>query len=140
MSILTADSSNTGYTADQSTTGYTADDALRTVEAQFKVLLRGSLKTIQLDIDQSSSVAIPTLDCNGVAIDMTGRTLRLLVEDYRGADVAVIADGGITRGTGEVSFALTAAMTSKRRTLRYSLLDITGGGLIELAAGYFPVY
>lgn len=103
-------------------------------------LLRGKLMTIQLDIDQAGSVAIPTLDGNDVAIDMTDRTLQLLVEDYRGADVAVINDGGITRGTGEVSFALTTAMTEKRRTLRYALLDITGGGLIELAAGYFPVY
>jgi hypothetical protein len=105
-----------------------------------KTLLRGELRTIHLDLGQVGSVSVPATDGDGADIEMAGRTLRFLVQDYRTRDVADIANGSILRSDGEVQITLTTAMTNQKRTLRYSLLDITGGGLIELAAGYFPVY
>jgi hypothetical protein len=100
----------------------------------------GQSASIHLEIAQTGSVQIPAVDTDGDAIDFTSRTLQFIVQDFRGAVVMDLADGSITRGSGTFTIPLNAGTTQKKRTLRWRLLDVSGGGSAELVEGYFPVY
>ncbi|QDV26730.1 hypothetical protein [Aureliella helgolandensis] len=104
------------------------------------VILRGPHQSIQLDIGHDGAVTIPVKDADGDPIDLDDSTLRLIIKDYRGANVATLENGSIARESPNVTVTVNGAATAKRRTLRWHLLDITDGGLVEVAAGYFPVY
>lgn len=108
--------------------------------SQGNTILRGEVQSIHLDLNHDGPVQIDAVDRDGAAIDMSTMTLRMLVEDHRGADVLIVEDGEILRSLGEIEVDIPDSTTSKKRTLRWSLLDITGDNQVELAAGYFPIY
>ncbi|QDV24400.1 hypothetical protein [Aureliella helgolandensis] len=104
------------------------------------VVIRGPHQSIHLSIGHEGAVEIPVKDAAGDAIDLDESTLRLIIQDYRAANVATLENGAIARESPTVTVNLSGTTTAKRRTLRWYLFDITGGGLVEVAAGYFPVY
>lgn len=100
----------------------------------------GVSSSIHLEIAQTGSVQILALDTSGEVISFDDRTMKFEVKDYRGALVMEVLDASITRGSGTFTVPLNAGTTQKKRTLRWRLLDVTGGGEAELVQGLFPVY
>lgn len=72
-------------------------------------------------IGETKAIDIP---CNQ---DLDLLTLLFTVETLRGVDVATVADGSITRDGETATLALTSAMTTVERTLRWSLTDTATG-------------
>ena len=103
-------------------------------------IVQGQSQSVHLDIDQTGSVQIPAVDRSGSPIDFTGMTLKFVATDYRKLTVLTVLNGGIARTSGTFTIPLNLDTTSKKRTLRWRLLDVTGGGEVEILEGLFPVY
>lgn len=103
-------------------------------------IIQGQSQSIHLDIDQTGSVQIPAVEASGSALDFTGMTLKFVATDYRKATVLTVLNDGISHGSGTFTIPLNIDATSKKRTLRWRLLDVTGGGEVEIIDGLFPVY
>jgi hypothetical protein len=58
-------------------------------------------------------------------IDITSKTLKVVVEDSLGEDVVIIPDSGLIKSTGNVTFTLGQIVTANLGVYRYSLRDIT---------------
>lgn len=103
-------------------------------------VITGRSQTIHLEIAQTGSVQIPAYRVDGTPIDWASKTLRFTVADNRNALVHEIANPDITRAIGSFTIYLGGDLTAKRRTLRWRMLEITGGNEIEILQGLFPVY
>jgi hypothetical protein len=58
-------------------------------------------------------------------IDITSKTLKVVIEDSLGVDVATIPDSGLIKATGNVTFTLGQSVTANLGIYKYSLRDIT---------------
>ena len=103
-------------------------------------VIAGRSQSVHLEIDQASSVQIPAYRDDGTPIDWTAKTLRFIATDYRKAVLLDLADGAITRTAGSFTITIGGTLTAKRRTIRWRLLEVTGGNEIEILQGLFPVY
>ncbi len=103
-------------------------------------IVNGVSRSVHLEIGQTGSVQIPATQSDGAPIDFTGKTLKFVATDYRKATVLTVLDGGITRASGTFTIPLNLDTTAKKRTLRWRLLEVTGGGEVEILEGLFPVY
>jgi len=102
---------------------------------------RVSGTTISLYTEEVKATTISISDADGDAVDLSGLTLQLAIEDHAGSDVQVIADGSITRSgasSENATFTNSAAVTATERVLRWSLRDITTGNEV-LARGNIVV-
>lgn len=104
------------------------------------LVVTGQSQSVHLDIGQSGSIQIPAVDHSGSPIDFTGKTLRFIIRDWRKTALQTTEDTLIVRGTGTFTVPLSTGLTASRRTLRWYLLDVTGGAENELIEGLFPVY
>ncbi|GAB5402816.1 MAG: hypothetical protein Aurels2KO_10470 [Aureliella sp.] len=100
----------------------------------------GNSKTIHLEIGQNGRVQIPAVDNEGTALSLGNRSLSFFVHDLRGAQLLQLADSSIERVNGNFTVAVNTATTQKKRTLRWRLMDVTGGANAELVQGFFAVY
>lgn len=71
-------------------------------------------------------------------VDITSKTLKIVIEDYLGNDVLSIPDSGLIKSTGNVTFNLTQSVTSTPGTYKYSLRDITNKNIV-LAYGNIDI-
>lgn len=104
------------------------------------VVITGQAQSIHLNIDQTGSVQIPAVDHEGDPLDFTGKTLRFVIRDWRKTILQTTEDAGIDRASGSFTIPLGLSIAANRRTLRWYLLDVTGGAENELIEGLFPVY
>jgi len=71
-------------------------------------------------------------------VDVTSKTLKIVIEDYLGNDVLSIPDSGLIKSTGNVAFNLTQSVTAIPGTYKYSLRDITNKNIV-LAYGNIDI-
>lgn len=100
----------------------------------------GRSQSVHLEIDQAGGVQIPAYREDGTAIDWTGKTLRFTTTDNRKTLLLDITNAYITRTAGSFTVTVGGDLTAKRRTLRWRLLEVSGGNEIEILQGLFPVY
>lgn len=87
---------------------------------------RVSGTSLSVFIGETTTLTIPVVDADGDAVDTTGMTLSVVFEDKNTrTDVAFVADGGITKTTTTVSFAVPSAVTTTDRQLLWSLRNTT---------------
>lgn len=91
----------------------------------------GSASSGALAIDASGSIPVSVgseqevdITCNQ---DVTSLVLAFRVETLAKVDVALVADGAISRANTVATLALTTSMTSSERTLRWSLTNTSTG-------------
>lgn len=91
---------------------------------------------IVVKLEEQTTIVRSVVDANGNPVNLSGRELEFVIEDARGADVAVISHADIdVSGTDHnvYSFEIPTAATAKLGTYMYSLNDLTGKS--ELAGG-----
>jgi hypothetical protein len=78
-------------------------------------------------VGETISQAITVYQSDGTtAVDLSGKTLKIIFETMSGVDVAVVLDADITiSGTDDnvVTFAYPSAVTASERSLRFALRD-----------------
>lgn len=78
-------------------------------------------------VGETISQAITVYQSDGTtAVDLSGKTLKVIFETMSGTDVAVVASADITiSGTDDniVTFAYPSAVTASERTLRFAIRD-----------------
>jgi hypothetical protein len=88
--------------------------------------------------NEEVSLDIVVVDEDDNLVDITNKTLKIVIEDYLGDDVLVIPDSGLIKSTGNVTFDLTQQVTANLGTYKYSLRDITNKNIV-LAYGNIDV-
>ena len=78
-------------------------------------------------IGETISQAITVYQSDGTtAVNLSGKTLRIIFETMSGVDVAVVQAADITIGgtsSNVVTFAYPATVTASERTLRFAIRD-----------------
>jgi hypothetical protein len=81
--------------------------------------------TIDVFIGETVSVSVLLTDAAGNAVDLTGRTLRIVLESaHSPLDKTVIENGAIARSGSTITFAVSGGPTPTRRN--WSLRDVAG--------------
>lgn len=93
---------------------------------------RVSGTTLTFYLDESRSVSIAT------DFTLTSMTLEFTVEDSRGNDVYVVADGSITKSSQTATVPITSTVTGSLGQYAWSLRDITSGNSV-IARGVLSV-
>lgn len=103
---------------------------------------RASGTTVVAYLGETADITVSGIsDSSGDAIDLTAYTLSLVIEDYDGTDVQVVAAANITvTGANHNNFHWTpsAAVTASVRQLRWALRDTANGDYV-LARGTIDV-
>lgn len=102
------------------------DSGTVVLPASATVPSRGSTDTISLYEGETITQSITITDADGDAVDMSGKTIAVEVEDLSGTDVATIEDGDITRSGASnqtLTFAWPSAVTATVRSLVYAIRD-----------------
>lgn len=95
---------------------------------------------LQAFFNENTPISIAVVDSSGNAVTVTGRTLRVSIEDKKGVDKLIIADGLITKSGSTVTFTVTTAVTSTPTSYYWSLRDITSGNVVILQGVLDVVY
>jgi len=91
--------------------------------------------TLKAYIGESSPFDVAPVDAQGNAVDTTGMTLQVTIEDRQTNDVEVIADGAITKTATSYSFTtVTSNITLGQKT--WSCRNIAGGDLVISTGNY----
>lgn len=94
---------------------------------------------IQLFCNEELQLTVPIVDANNDLIDLTGKTLKIIIENILGQDLIVVNDGDITKSSGNVIFDVGTEVTGNTGTYRYSVRDITGSQNVVLCYGVLDV-
>ena len=86
----------------------------------------------EIDID------IVITDENGELVDVTSKTLKVVIEDYLGDDIKIIANQDIIKSNGNITFSIDSVVTSNVGQYKYSVRDITNKNIV-LAYGVLDV-
>lgn len=93
---------------------------------------------ITVFVQEEVSVTIGVTDADGNDVSLTGKTLQFVVEDQYGADVAVIADGSMTKSGNDATITIGTPITGSIAQYHWSLRDITTANVV-LAHGVLQV-
>lgn len=94
---------------------------------------------ISLFFEEDLDITLPIVDANNELIDLTGKTLKIIIENALGEDLLVITDGDITKSNGNVIFHVGTEVTGKTGVYRYSVRDISGSQNVVLCYGGLEV-
>lgn len=133
--VWTGDTSSDGVSLNADVTAIKAKtDLIGTYAATVPV--RSSGTTYQMYVGETSNITITT------STDYSAETLTIEVDDRDGTSVATIADGSITKTSTTISFAATAAMTSKARILLYAVRKASNSEVLlhgKIVVDYMPL-
>ncbi len=96
-------------------------------------LLSGSLSgttNVTIYQDETKSLSIGVTDIDGNAVDVSGMTLEIVIEDIEGNDIATIVDGSITKVTSTVTFEIPPAASAKVGDYQWSLRRSAGNAVL----------
>jgi hypothetical protein len=86
--------------------------------------------TIQVFYDEEVTINLPITDSNGELIDLSGKNLRIVVENILGEDVKVYNSGDIILQSGNVVFTVDNSITSNTGAYKYAVRDVTSKNVI----------
>lgn len=95
-----------------------------------RVASRVSGTNIHLFTKETVTVTISVVDAEGNAVDLTGRTLEIAFENIRGTDVAIVADGDITKSSNSAAFAIPSAVTNAAGDKPWSMRDTSNNAVL----------
>lgn len=79
---------------------------------------------------ETKTIAIAVTDADGNAVDVSGMTLEVAIEDLSGTDIASVADGSITKVTSTASFNAPSAATSSVGEYVWAMRQTTGDAVL----------
>lgn len=82
---------------------------------------------IQTFTGDTSAITVTVLDANGGAVDISAKTLQVVIEDKSFRDIETIADGAITKSTNTARFSPAAATVAREAVYSYALRDTSNG-------------
>jgi hypothetical protein len=117
------------FTANMLELGPSGSSAITVLPATGIVADRSAGVTLTPVVGETISQALTVYRSDGTtAVNLSGKTLRIIFETMSGVDVAVVQNSDITvSGTGNnvVTFAYPSAVTTSERSLRFALRDAT---------------
>lgn len=99
---------------------------------------RISDSNIKLFFQEEIDVNLVLTDENNELIDVTSKTLKVVIEDALGNDVDMIANGDLIKSVGNVAFTVGTVVTENVGVYKYALRDITNKNIV-LAYGNIDV-
>ena len=90
--------------------------------------------TIEVFTGETSTVSIAAIDATGAAVDLSGKTLEIVIEATSGTDKATIEDASITVVGSSFSFAIPSAVSSSEGSYRWALRQASDDGVLMQGA------
>jgi hypothetical protein len=86
--------------------------------------------TIQVFYDEEVTINLPITDSNGELIDLSGKNLRIVIENILGEDVKIYNSGDIILQSGNVVFTVDNLITANTGAYKYAVRDVTSKNVI----------
>jgi len=100
--------------------------------------------TIQVFYDEEVTINLPITDENGELIDLSGKNLRIVIENVLGEDIKVYNSGNLILQSGNVIFTIDNTVSAYTGTYRYAVRDVTSQNIIltygKLDVAYAPEF
>lgn len=103
-----------------------------------KTIDRISDSNIKAFYDEEINIDIILVDENNDPVDITSKTLKVVIEDALGNDIELVNDVDLIKSTGNVRFTLDPSVTGTAGVYKYALRDITSQNIV-LAYGNIDV-